>query len=331
MVRLVQQPHWQAAVPHGSRAAALPHYGLQCFLDGRPPCQWPTGWSWQQLGQRDYLRIGCPDAQTFCGRLPCGYLILIGCLQGQLYWEPALGHSIQDTPARSADAEDVRIQHAGELRVLNQVDAVRLQPLAGSVLLLVRIPLTELQASARELGLYSTSNRLQLGSRAHDLRAMRSLLALLEDGLCYASQPLWQQALDCQQRLCDALLLQGWPHSLGLSFSSRPLQAPALQKARRWILDHMGEDIDIADIATAAAVSQRTLYNLFRRETGLTPAGYLRALRIEQVHLALRQGSETTVTELAMAFGFTNPGRFARQYQQQMGELPSVTRRGRSL
>ncbi|MCY0967391.1 helix-turn-helix domain-containing protein [Parathalassolituus penaei] len=303
---------------------------MQCFLDGQPPCQWPASWNWQRLGQRDYLRISSDSVQTLKGRMPCGQLFLLGCLQGQVEWLPAGTGALENAHSgRLADHDVVQRVCAGEVRVLNASAVLHLQVLAGSVLLLVRIPVSELQASARELGLYCGGKPLQLGACAHDSRAMRSLLLLLEDGLLYGGQPLWRQALDCQQRLCDTLLLQGWPHSLSLSFSSRPLQAAALQKARRWILDHIGDDIGIEEMAAAAAVSARTLYNLFRRETGLTPAAYLRALRIEQVHLALRQGGDATVTELAMAFGFTNPGRFARQYQQQMGELPSVTRRGR--
>lgn len=54
---------------------------------------------------------------------------------------------------------------------------------------------------------------------------------------------------------------------------------------------------------------------------------YLRGVRLDRVHLELstRGGA---VTDVAARWGFFHPGRFAQQYRDRFGELPSETAKG---
>jgi AraC-like DNA-binding protein len=59
---------------------------------------------------------------------------------------------------------------------------------------------------------------------------------------------------------------------------------------------------------------------------------YLRSVRLAHAHADLVRiadtGSQTTVTEVALRWGFTHLGRFAALYRQTYGRPPSSTRQG---
>jgi len=85
--------------------------------------------------------------------------------------------------------------------------------------------------------------------------------------------------------------------------------------------------LDAADLCVAAAVSPRTLEYAFREELGLSPAAFIRRLRLHVLRRALLASAlgESTVTELAYHLGFTQLGRLAGTYRRTFGEAPSAT------
>jgi AraC-like DNA-binding protein len=90
--------------------------------------------------------------------------------------------------------------------------------------------------------------------------------------------------------------------------------------------------IDMADIANAAGVSPRTLHEGFKRHRGASPMRYLRHRRISGVRSDLTSPQEaTTVTDVALKWGFNHLGRFSGYYSQQFGESPSETLRAARL
>jgi AraC-like DNA-binding protein len=280
-----------------------------------------------QLQQRDFLLI---DALPLHASVSLAAVtavtssqqcLLLACLDGELQLR------LSD-PA--ADSSQICLLSAGSILLLNPATTVRLSGSGDTRLLLVSIPLEEIRRSALDYGLHCSSSLLRFESRVLSGEAVSSLLQLLLDSFRCASNTLWLRALPYQQRVCDALILQNWRNNLSQPFRSRPLQAQALQKARRWLLDNLHDEVDIEQMAAAASVSSRTLYNLFRKEMSMTPAEFVRAVKIEIIHHLLSQNDGRSVTDIAIEYGFTNLGRFARQYRQQMGELPSATRKSRA-
>ena len=83
----------------------------------------------------------------------------------------------------------------------------------------------------------------------------------------------------------------------------------------------------IADICHATEVSERTLQYAFRRYVDMTPLIYLRMCRLNQVRTALRHldPSSTTVTNVALRYGFIHLGRFSADYKKAFAEQPSET------
>ncbi|MDP4333612.1 AraC family transcriptional regulator [Curtobacterium sp. A7_M15] len=102
-----------------------------------------------------------------------------------------------------------------------------------------------------------------------------------------------------------------------------------LRRAIRFVHDHVAEELEVADIAAAAELSERGLQDLFRRRLAVTPMRYLREVRLDRVHLELtsRRGGIVTVRDIARHWRFTHLGRFAASYRQRFGESPRDTLR----
>ncbi|HLT12461.1 MAG TPA: AraC family transcriptional regulator [Marinobacter sp.] len=86
-------------------------------------------------------------------------------------------------------------------------------------------------------------------------------------------------------------------------------------------------EFDLAELAKHAGVSERNLYYLMRRETGLTPYRYYQRCRLIRVRRRLVdcQCDVPHISWYAADEGFTHLGRFAALYRAHFGELPSET------
>ena len=70
------------------------------------------------------------------------------------------------------------------------------------------------------------------------------------------------------------------------------------------------------------------LRRAFAQSVGIGPVDWLRRQRFDGARRELRAASEdTTVTAVAMKWGFVHLGRFSAAYAAQYGEAPSATLR----
>jgi AraC family transcriptional regulator, ethanolamine operon transcriptional activator len=110
---------------------------------------------------------------------------------------------------------------------------------------------------------------------------------------------------------------------------TRTAQSLVVKTVESYALSRIDEQLQVSDLCRAAGVSERTLEYAFRETMGLTPVTYLIRLRLHQVRralLAATQGS-TTVSAVALDWGFWHFGDFSRAYRECFGELPSDTLR----
>ena len=104
-----------------------------------------------------------------------------------------------------------------------------------------------------------------------------------------------------------------------------------LVRALEWLRAHLGEPVQLETLAAAAGVRPRTLEAHFKAFLGTRPLEWLRRMRLARARQELLNPAPgTTVTEIALASGFTQLGRFAGQYREAYGELPSTTLQGRA-
>lgn len=87
----------------------------------------------------------------------------------------------------------------------------------------------------------------------------------------------------------------------------------------------------VADLCVALNVSRRTLELAFQRVTETSPLQFLTQRQLNRSYCLLKRASpeSTRVTDVAMACGFHELGRFAGRYKQAFGETPRETLRTR--
>ena len=83
----------------------------------------------------------------------------------------------------------------------------------------------------------------------------------------------------------------------------------------------------VAGLWAACEVPRRTMYRAFQNSMGMGPVTYLRRVRLNGARRALqrKRGRSTTVTDVALEFGFWHLVRFAAQYNELFGESPNET------
>jgi AraC family ethanolamine operon transcriptional activator len=97
-------------------------------------------------------------------------------------------------------------------------------------------------------------------------------------------------------------------------------------KVREYLLEHLDDDITIPDICRHLQVSRRTLQYCTEDVVGMSPATYIRTLRLNGVRRDLFFGSKNTqITDVAMSWGFWHLSQFAGHYRKMFNMLPSET------
>jgi len=85
-------------------------------------------------------------------------------------------------------------------------------------------------------------------------------------------------------------------------------------------LSKFGVQLTFAD---KLQLGRRSLYRHLKKVTGLTPAQYIRALRLELARGHLEKGTYKTMAEVAYASGFTTPYHFSKLYEKRFGRKPT--------
>ena len=82
------------------------------------------------------------------------------------------------------------------------------------------------------------------------------------------------------------------------------------------------------EMCAVAKISPRTIQRLFKAHFGLSPKGYIRARRLNEVRHAIYKNKGTyyvKISDIASRWGFWHMGQFASDYRRFFGELPLQT------
>lgn len=102
----------------------------------------------------------------------------------------------------------------------------------------------------------------------------------------------------------------------------------ALRLAREFMEARLRDPVSLAEIAQYAGVSVRSLSRSFREQYAMSPMQAMRQLRLDRIHHELRLAKVgTSVTDVALHWGYAHLGRFAAAYRERFGESPSQTLR----
>ncbi|GAA4266210.1 helix-turn-helix transcriptional regulator [Frondihabitans peucedani] len=99
-------------------------------------------------------------------------------------------------------------------------------------------------------------------------------------------------------------------------------------RIREYLHAHPDLPTTTPDLAELIGMTPRAVQLIMRSETGLTPTGYLKMVRLREVRRGLQDRSPgESIADVANRWGFFHLGRFASAYRQRFGESPRDTRR----
>jgi AraC-like DNA-binding protein len=98
-------------------------------------------------------------------------------------------------------------------------------------------------------------------------------------------------------------------------------------EVRSYLLNSLEETITIQSITEQFKISDKTLETSFKSLFGITPKRFKYLLRLNHAHkdLQFADAQMTNVSDIASKWGFSNFGRFAKDYKALFGPLPSET------
>ena len=98
-----------------------------------------------------------------------------------------------------------------------------------------------------------------------------------------------------------------------------------IRKAMTYIHARYSEPLTREEIADHIGISADYLADCFRQELGITPTVYIRRYRIRQACELLRN-SDQSITQVALAVGFSDNAHFTRTFQREVGSTPRAFR-----
>ncbi|MEM7628816.1 MAG: helix-turn-helix transcriptional regulator [Planctomycetota bacterium] len=136
------------------------------------------------------------------------------------------------------------------------------------------------------------------------------------------------------RRAITQLLVESIARSASASARAEPSGTPQAPRLIRRALAEMRADLsapyDSAFLCDRVNTSERSLQLAFRRTLGISPSRCNELLRLNAAYNAMLNASPSaeSVTTIAMRFGFTHMGRFAKRYADTFGRLPSAVLKG---
>ena len=98
-------------------------------------------------------------------------------------------------------------------------------------------------------------------------------------------------------------------------------QILAVQRMQDYIAEHLEETITLAQLARVSYFSPWYSYRLFREYLAMTPAAYIRRLRLSRAALKLRDEA-CRITDVAFDLGFGSVDVFTRAFYREFGCNP---------
>jgi len=129
-------------------------------------------------------------------------------------------------------------------------------------------------------------------------------------------------AIEAARWLVLFLKRPGGQAQFSAQLAAQTAERPSLRDLQAWMPDHLDEDLTVPALARRSAMSERNFARAFRRETGMTPAAYVEAARVESARIALESG-DLPVENVAAQSGFGTVETMRRAFRRRVGVSPA--------
>ena len=102
----------------------------------------------------------------------------------------------------------------------------------------------------------------------------------------------------------------------------RPEPSPAIGKAVAYIREHIGQELLLEQLAAFTGLSLSAFKQRFKEEIGIPPREFINLRKIEQAKLLIRQEPRRSLSDIAMALGFTTSNYFSVVFKKYTGVSP---------
>lgn len=102
--------------------------------------------------------------------------------------------------------------------------------------------------------------------------------------------------------------------------------APNIADAIGWCEAHFSEPLSVPQLAARLFLSPNHFSQRFKREVGVTPAAFIRRLRLEKARALLRE-TDWSLAHIALNTGFADAAHLARSFRACYGLTPHTFRR----
>jgi transcriptional regulator GlxA family with amidase domain len=141
-------------------------------------------------------------------------------------------------------------------------------------------------------------------------------LALVEEDLGR------ELALETARWLVLFLKRPGGQAQFSAQLAAQMAEREPLRELQQWLPDHLAEDLSVPALARRACMSERNFARAFRDETGMTPAAYVEAARVERARISLETG-DLPVDAIARQAGFGTVETMRRAFRRRVGVSPA--------
>jgi transcriptional regulator GlxA family with amidase domain len=129
-------------------------------------------------------------------------------------------------------------------------------------------------------------------------------------------------ALEVARWLVVFLKRPGGQAQFSAQLAAQMAEREPLRELQAWLPDHLHEDLSVPALARRACMSERHFARAFRGETGMTPAAYVEAARVERARIALETG-DLPVETIAGQTGFGTVETMRRAFRRRVGVSPA--------
>src|SRR5688572_21345027 len=96
-----------------------------------------------------------------------------------------------------------------------------------------------------------------------------------------------------------------------------------VNRAIDYVVSHIAEPLRLAHVSRAAGVSPFHFHRVFQALVGVTLADFVKRLRLDKALFMMAHARRKSLTQVALACGFSSSSDFSRTFRQRFGVAPS--------
>jgi transcriptional regulator GlxA family with amidase domain len=132
--------------------------------------------------------------------------------------------------------------------------------------------------------------------------------------------------LEIARRLVMFVKRSGGQSQFSVHLAAQIAERAPIQQVREWILNNPEANHSISNLARVAGMSERNFSRVFGHETGMTPADYVEAIRIDTARRLLESTTQP-LQRVASSSGFASADAMRRAFLGRIGSTPLGYRR----